>query len=443
VTAHDLPTTDDGRIAPGVHILTEPLVLGTPGQLTTPRLRGSGRAPFGAPTEGATILRARFTGEPVVYVMDVRDAIIEDLSIVGDYYDDLLWKPQGPHLEEWPGWNVRYSPTAGIEVSDMSSGVQIRNVDIAGCAVGLVTCPDGSDGQSEFITLDHCRIAFCTYGISISHTQNRQLKVYACDFLSLHTAFVNTVHGKQQGFMDAQISSHFNQIERICDVNQGYAGVVTFQNCYGEVIGTLGRFYDGSARSAVQTAFRDCVWRCVVRGLLSDGGSLLLEGGSIETPDICVIGSSCEIRSTRFRPLWYETQAGPIPQARKIAANLACGPIPRLSDWAKRPWLPQTTAWFPSVGQDLQTGYAGPQPARRVWSLEKRLCAFDGTRITMPVALTTMLKPGDLVQDDQTLATWYVASVAGRTATVAKLTEPAPVSAVGSFVFATLATGPR
>jgi len=180
----------------------------------------------------------------------------------------------------------------------------------------------------------------------------------------------------------------------------------------------------------------------VGRSALCDGGSILLDGGILETPDLPVIGSACSIRDTKFRPDWYETQTGPIPQARKIAANLACGPIPRLTDWQKRPWRPQTAAWFPSVGQELQVGYAGEQPARKVWSLEKRFVTFDGTRLTTPPG-QPILKPGDLVQDDQTLATWYVASVAGRTATVAKLTEPADVAAVGSFVFATLTQGPR
>ncbi len=422
LTQSDLQHLADsgGVIPPGVHELTDTLTLTRPGQLAPARLRGSGRAPFGVHTPGSTVLRANFTGKPIISVLGARDSEISDLSIVGPHHDRFLppvgpWWHPGPDLAAWPESDARYTPSAGISIGGFSSGVQIRNVDIAGCVVGVVTYPDGGDGQGEFISVEHSRIAFCAYGVSISHTQNRQLKVNATDFLFVHTALTNCTHGRQLGFVDGAISAHFNAVEKLFHLG-GSPGVVSLENCYGELIGSLGHYSTGGNRSATAVTLRNVHLRFDgnrMPGLYGDGGGMVsMSEGTIETPDMAVFGLDLAVESVRFRPIRYES--GTVAPALRRAVSFTKGVLLRPNLYGTQPYRPHSAAYFPNPAVDSQIGWswASDPPVSRPFA--KASCRYDPVAEVIEFPAGTRVTPGDIVQDDDGLTAWVVLSQAGR-----------------------------
>ena len=419
------------RLPAGVYRLTAPLVLGR-NDLSCVRLVGAGKRTDNHSPFGGTVLVADFDG-PAVVVRLGRGSGVESLSIYGPYLADLLYKPfRGGDRANWPGEDRRYNPSAGIAVDVGSGGsghTTIRDVEVGGFGVGVVTFPDGGDANGDFLSLEHCRIVACRDGLSVSHSQSRTVRVDRCTFQCLHTAVTNCQHGKQTGEIDGWIvNSDFNQVYRLCRITQGWAGPTVFQSCYGELVWSLGDFDSGGSRTANRTVFRDC--RFDLRAepgrndLITDGGYVLLDGGIYSTNDLPVCGSTVEVRGAKFRPAYYE-MLGPFPTGRKLAANrfpLIDRPHPAKTGTGIGDV--KSVAYFPNPeSSDYQVSRETPPGPReyRVW--EKRFCKYepDVESLTLPVGA----KPdrGDVIQCDVTLTAWAVVQVAadGRTCAMERI----------------------
>lgn len=417
------------RLPAGVYRLAKPLVLGRH-DLSTVRLIGAGKRQDNHSPYGGTVLIADHDG-PAIVIQGGRGSGVEGLSVYGPYFDELLYKPfRGGDRAAWPGEDRRYNPSAGVavDVGPHGSGhTTIRDVEIGGFGVAVVTYPNGGDGNGDFLSIEHCRLIACRDGVSISHTQSRTVRVDRTTFQCLHTAVTNAQHGKRLGEWDGWIANcDFNQVHRVCRLSQAYAGPTVFQSCYGELVGSLGDFDSGGARAATRTVFRDCrfVLDLEPAGLIADGGSILLDGGIYQTPDIPVVGSACEVRGAKFRPRYYEA-FGPFEEGRRQAVNrhpLIDRPHPAKTGtgWGDI----KSAAYFPNAGSDYQIGWDGPYPKRVYDVWEKRTVFFAETSAILPDKAKPA--PGDVLIDDVGMIAWSIVTVAadGKTCKLDRVNFP-------------------
>lgn len=407
------------RLPAGEFHLTQPLILKSNNAnlpFSTIKLIGAGICHIGETQFNGTVLVADFEDGPAISFQGARNSTIENLSIRGPYYSQLVWNPRGPNLADWPGNRNRYNPSAGIAFEKSSQAVTIKDVEITGFEVGVITCPTGDDGNSDFLSLERCTISFCVWGISISHTQARALVLDRCrDNIGLHTFITNRVHGKQSGEVDGIFTGcSFNDIEHLCDLNQAYAGPVTFQSCYGELITDLGDFYSGWARSATKTTFRDCHMNFLTKELLAKGAgaTILLDGGIFETKDIVIADLNLECRGIKFRPAYYE-QDLEFSKARKEAINLTRGLVirshPSIFNTAMEGI--KTAAYFPDVNTNNQLANEGPNgPVRKFQVFPKDQCVYEDDTIKLPEGSNPLF--GNILQSDQEgLTTWIIVKV--------------------------------
>lgn len=404
------------RLPAGVFRLARPLVLRPSNVFGTLRLVGAGPRYNGDARFGGTELVADFDG-PAVIIQGGRGSSVERLSIRGPLWSSLFNHPYpGADLAAWPGERKRYNPSCGVAVdvgSPFSEHPRILDCEIGGFECGVVTKPDGGDGNGDFLTLRQCRILHCVYGVSITHTQSRRVTVEDCTIQCVHTAVTNRDHGKGVGELDGWVRADFNQVARLCNFTQGYAGPTVFQSCYGELVGSLGNFDSGGSRTANRTVFRDCRFDLRLasgNGVIADGGGLLLDGGLIHTHDLPVVGSECDVRGTKFRPSSYENWTT-FPRGRKRAANwwpLIDRPHPAKTGtgWADI----ASVAHFPNPDADTnyQVGWQGRGPVRTYGVWERRFVKYDPVTETMVFPPSAKPEVGDLVQHDATMTAWVV-----------------------------------
>lgn len=418
------------HLLPGEYRLSEPLILGKKDALTSLRLIGSGRCYAGEVGYGGTLLVADFVNGPIINFTGARNSSVEDLTIRGPYRDELIWKPRGPNLRDWPGTGDRYRPSVGVGVDCLggyySSLLTLRNVEVIGCEVGVATKTDGSDGNGDFLVLDDCQIWWCTYGISIGHTQARCLVMKNCrDITGLHTFLTNRTHGKQQGQVNGSISGcAFNTVERMNYLLQVYAQSVVYRSCYGELIGSLSQSPTLGTRSVVATKYVDCDFdlRLHPNGLIAEGGSIVLDGGIYTTHDIAVTDCPVEARGVKFRPGFYEASPT-FSRSRKLAANFTRGIVPQLNSKTvstKQDGV-KTSAYFPDVETDFlidNDDLLGP--ARRGRVVDKFDCVYSGETLRFSVGPPP--REGHVVQCDRPgRTTWIVTKVSGQTATLERI----------------------
>lgn len=404
------------RLPAGEFHLTAPLVLKGPNHFSTFRLVGAGMVHNNDARFNGTRIIADFDG-PAVVIQGGRNTTIEKLSIYGPLWPQLFGLPNhGPNLADWPGERKRYNPSCGVAVDigpPFSGWPNLIDVEVGGFEVGVITKPDGGDNNGDFLSLTRCRILHCVYGLSITHTQSRNVRVERTTFQEMHTAVTNKDHGLQTGEIDGFFSScDFNTLVKVCNFNQGYAGPTTFQNCYGEVVGSLGNFDSGGARAAMRTIFRDCQFHLNMapNTLIADGGSILLDGGLYMTGDIAVSRSFTETRGAKFRPSYYEQHATYATPDR-LAANTSRGliGIPHVGN-AKQLDI-ATTAFFPlPSSSDYQVAHDGPnglRPYPEAWPKSEGSFADE---VCVPIGWANP-QPGQLLMCDVTYTVWVVQEV--------------------------------
>lgn len=239
-----------------------------------------------AETYAGTLIDARgFSDRPAIVFQGVRNSSIRHMSVVGGNqswckdknlggvsnttYDDLLesdWVDTSLHAnadsDTAPYAGIACDPYSGTTPSPAypdvifpsfvgspgqygktsSSKIKIENVQISGFVCGLVTMPSGTiDQNCDFISLDDVKINHCVYGISIGHSQFRQLNIYGnSELASNHTVLTTIKHGVKTGFVGGNWSGvGFGSTIQIFDVNTSYGGM-TLSGCYGESLYRFG-----------------------------------------------------------------------------------------------------------------------------------------------------------------------------------------------------------
>ncbi|HEV7381758.1 MAG TPA: glycosyl hydrolase family 28-related protein, partial [Dyadobacter sp.] len=240
----------------------------------------------GRATQGTKIVPV-FRDRPVFSVSSGRQIRIRNIQFVGDSYTktnvNLLHPNQIPGADnkstwrnpDWPlsassetapfaaiavdpyGGNSPTTPYPNVSFPSFFAGslqygkmptsdLQIQDVVITGFEVGIVLSPSGSNQQTDFASFDKLWIEFCTYGISVSHTDCREVSLKDSYISSCHTGITTGAHGLKLGnWGGAIINTAFDRNIQWFDFSSpAYpnTGPVKFLNCYGENVWRLGNF---------------------------------------------------------------------------------------------------------------------------------------------------------------------------------------------------------
>ena len=249
-----------------------------------------------------TIFVANFNDRPAIAVQGTRNAVVQNIGIVGTnapwVTDNRLGNTApGPLMDDIPieNWvdptfpaasSSRYAPYAGIAIDPycgtrpavsypdvnypswlgtttqyqkgISSNTLIRNVAIDGFVVGVVNKPSDDDGNADFTKLDRVNITKCQYGISICNSQARLNQFNNVSMARVHTCITTGTHGKQLGkpLIQANSCQFANCTRWIHITSLSIGGSATFNNCYGEIIYSIGLATGGNSDCSVR--FQNC-----------------------------------------------------------------------------------------------------------------------------------------------------------------------------------------
>lgn len=132
-----------------------------------------------------------------------------------------------------------------------TSDLMISDVVITGFEVGVVLSPSGSNQQTDFMRFDRMWIEYCTYGISVAHTDSREVSLKDSYISSCHTGITTGAHGMKLGnWGGAVINCAFDRVVQWFDFSDpAYprTGPIKFISCYGENVWRLGNFGSLSA----------------------------------------------------------------------------------------------------------------------------------------------------------------------------------------------------
>lgn len=292
------PTSDCARIANGSFATSSTIHVGYGDTFLKGVLKGMGSTYVGS-TTGSTLVPS-FSDAPVVNIQGARRSKVEGFSITGPNKSWIesnalgRWAPDidDTVLANW--WdssldadgNSRYAPMAGICVDGFSgtapspayptqtypswtgistqyskarsSDVTIDDLDITGCAVGIVVQPSGVDGNGDFIRTSRVRIAQCVYGISICNAQSRNMTIREVDVAEVYTAFTSFTHGLQSGRIGEIIDCHVGNSINLIDLGSTpINGPCQIRGLYTELCWRIGNIR-GSSSSTESVIFDGC-----------------------------------------------------------------------------------------------------------------------------------------------------------------------------------------
>lgn len=149
-----------------------------------------------------------------------------------------------------------------------SSDFAVSDCTIRGFEAGIVITPSGGNSQGDFNRISRCWIAFCTYAISVSHTDSRENSVSDCYISSCHTAITTAAHGIKLGnWGGAIVNTAFDRNIQIFDFSDpAYprTGPIKFVSCYGENLWRLGNFGSGAGSlKDTQNEFDHCTFKFI------------------------------------------------------------------------------------------------------------------------------------------------------------------------------------
>jgi hypothetical protein len=272
---------------------------GTVKTYTSIVLRGAGVTHHGEESLKGSVVYADFSNAPAINVQGGRLTCIRDLTVLGRFLPYLVnnnackrgdWAGESDPLFDdraaanWhdPSLNAnqdsRYAPYAGIAVDGYSgtqptpsypavtypaiagtissqygkaysSATEIRNVSIIGFHVGVVTHPSGSDGNGDFLRFHNGAIEYCTYGVSISHTQSRNVDVQNVQGNVLFCMFTNNQHGLQTGKFGGTLTDvSLAQVIQAFQFGSGaFYGPLVVNSMYGESMFRIGDITPGTS----------------------------------------------------------------------------------------------------------------------------------------------------------------------------------------------------
>jgi hypothetical protein len=208
--------------------------------------------------------------------------------------------------QSYPG--VRYPEWTGIKGQwnkAPSSAVTIKECSFRGFAAVLATAPSGSDGNGDFLSVEDCNWEYCIYGITINHTQSRNVAIRDCRYGYCHTAISNRAFGRQNGKIGGPIDNlsggqGYQIFDLLC---AGANGTIVLRNCYAEGFVRIGRWGHGFATFLNAVRFEGCEFGFNHHGPQHGGvaryPAWLLQCESPVTP----VFANCMLHTERFAML--------------------------------------------------------------------------------------------------------------------------------------------
>lgn len=135
----------------------------------------------------------------------------------------------------WSGISTQYNKAPSDEV-------YLTRLNIIGWGWAVAIQPSNFNGNGDFIHLHHVEASFCAGIVTAGNNQGRALDVDNCGFAFFHTAFLNYLHGQQQGQFDlVSKQTDYGAAIQIMDCSTS-AGPTKFIGGYCEGLWRFGQF---------------------------------------------------------------------------------------------------------------------------------------------------------------------------------------------------------
>jgi hypothetical protein len=393
----------------GRYRITDTIHLGYGEMFRGIKFYGDGSVTANFTPDKGTVIVADFNDRPAIAVSGGRATSISDMGIFGKNWNWILNNNLGSPFNQplvddldpanWvdPSFpasaSSRYAPYCGIAVDPyagprpavsypdvnfpswlnyttqynkaFSDHTAMSRVDIQGFVVAVAIQPSDADGNGDYTRVFDCRISRNPYGISVGHSQNRDIAVSDIEFLFFYAAITTGVIGRQGGKPAFDIRNcSFNFGINAANVNLVLGHGIAFQTCYSETLYMIGNFNvgGGSSSGTYPVSFYDCEFNFhswLHRGIpLSpirvDNApatfvSCSFDDGVGITPNFFVFQTSAP--QTAFINCSFNAGRNSATLYEKVAANGTCGLLMAACDTG----LPQLIARRPNI-YDINTG---------------------------------------------------------------------------------------
>jgi len=225
----------------------------------------------------------------------------------------------------WSGITTQYGKVP-------SSDTLIEEVEISGFVAGVVNQPSDFDINADFTKIINSAIECCQYAVSIGNTQSRTVKISNTPISQVYTLITTGIYGKQLGKPQVLIDNcGVGFLIYLMNVpNTSFGTNITFLNCYGENIYSLGNgaVAVSSGQSAIvfdncEFAFQSWIHRGVPAYIfksaaggvvfrntsLSDGGVGDNNVFNIQSPAEKTVIDNCVIRVGDNASFYYQKHA--------------------------------------------------------------------------------------------------------------------------------------
>jgi len=251
---------------------------------------------------GGTILKTD-TWENAIECNSFRDSVIENISLIGPWYNNINNKSLGAAVtpsydatdyNNWiptgiPSGNLtRYAYSCGIHMDprcgtapttgysnmvlpsyaghnqhynfNASSRLTISHSVIRGFGIGVASQGCNHDGNGDFLNIDNSEISYCGIGVAWGNTQFRQFNATNTLFNRLYTVIDTDTIGARNGKPMAYLNGcNLDLNHRIFNVQNGaWGGFITLKNCYAEGLYTIGDVTNGAIQNGIVLNIDSC-----------------------------------------------------------------------------------------------------------------------------------------------------------------------------------------
>jgi len=282
---YDAPTNGQSRVmlGSGLFRTTDTIHLGYGDTTSTTILEGEGST-YRGQIPGGTTIKPDFHDRPAINVQGARGSAIRGIAGYGKLSGWILGltEAQDTNPDNWDDpalggatLDSRYAPYAFITIDaysgpgtggyanvggsfaqqswnrNHSSRVQIEDVHAFGFTVACAVKPSDSDANADFTTFRNFQAEFCKWGVSVGHTQSRNVAMDQCTGNRVYSWMTGKRHGVRNGKFAGVVTdlSVGGCIQLIDLGSSSIAGPLHFQNVYAEDLWRIG---DITAQSGVE-----------------------------------------------------------------------------------------------------------------------------------------------------------------------------------------------
>lgn len=284
----------------GLYKITDTIHLGYGHTFNSVVVEGDGYRYRAEASFSGTALVATFSDRPAIAIQGARGTVVRGLTVSGPNYahiasnslasfnsslddtDGSSWVDPTLHANA----DSRYAPCAGVAIDPYSgtkpspgypdvtypeglgistqyekahsSDVLLEDVQVSGFVVGVVVKPCDADANADFTNLRRVKIESCKYGLSIGHSQSRNVGITDSNIAKVFIGLTTATHGKQIGKLNGTISNlSTGSIINLLRLEGSRSGPLTFLHCYSELIWRLGDVLNSSSNST-SVIFQSC-----------------------------------------------------------------------------------------------------------------------------------------------------------------------------------------